>query len=87
MSPTGDLLVTPIGGLHVWRWHGTEPVAAHPIGSLLDIPICDMGGTPEALTIKPPSTSIPTPQIQMLWLPAPVHHSVHSIAYRSFAFG
>ena len=43
MSPTGDLLVTSIlaGGsvftsllwsLHVLRWHGTEPVAAHPMG-------------------------------------------------------
>ena len=43
MSPTGDLLVTSIlagevssracsGSLHVLRWHGTEPVAAHPMG-------------------------------------------------------
>ena len=43
MSPTGDLLVTSIfcwgsvftsllWSLHVLRWHGTEPVAAHPMG-------------------------------------------------------
>ena len=43
MSPTGDLLVTSIfagesvftsllWSLHVLRWQGTEPVAAHPIG-------------------------------------------------------
>ena len=37
MSPAGDLLVTSIiaGKLwssHVLRWHGAEPVAAHPMG-------------------------------------------------------
>ena len=42
--------------------------------------LCYMGGTLETLAIKPPSSSFPTPLIQMLWLPplCPSQRSLHS---------
>ena len=30
----GSVFLSLLGGLHVLRWHGTEPVVAHPVGSL-----------------------------------------------------